>query len=109
MSPSFIHSFRHLLAAAAGLGALAAIAIACESGGGGLIGDGCQSTADCQNQYTCLPVDDAGACSSSAMTCQQSCSDPGDCMIIATNWTCTPMICAQPSGNSGICTIMPTP
>jgi hypothetical protein len=108
MSQSFIHSLRYLIAGATGLGAVAAIVIACNSGGGGNLGDFCQSTADCQNQYTCLGVDDAGTCSSSTQSCQQACSDPGDCLIIGPNWTCTPMICAQPSGNSGICTIMTT-
>jgi hypothetical protein len=103
MSQGFIRSFRYLLAGATGFGALAAIAIACTSGGGGNIGDGCQSSADCQNQYECLAVDDAGACSNTGMTCQQACQS--ECLILGSNWVCTPMDCAGP-GNSGICTLL---
>ncbi len=99
MSPSFIRYFRYLLAGAAGLAALAAIAAACGSGGGGNIGDYCMNSNDCQNQYECLPVDDAGACSKTTTTCQQACTSM--CDILGGNWTCEMVEC----GNPGLCAL----
>lgn len=106
MSKPFLPSFSYLVAGATGLAAAGAIAIACTSGSGGDIGDGCQSSADCQNQYECLGVDDAGVCSTTSMTCQQACSS--ECDILGSNWVCTPMKCAG-MDNSGICTLEKTP
>ncbi len=106
MSLSFLHSFRFALSAAAAIGAVAAFTFACTSAGGGNLGDSCQSESDCQNQYECLAVDDAGMCNAKALTCQQACTGPGDCVIVGANFNCTPMDCAGP-GNSGICTSSP--
>lgn len=109
MSPLFNGSLRYSLAAAAVLAAfagLAALAGACLSSGGGNLGDPCMSATDCQNQYECLGIDDAGSCNPKTLTCQQACQSLANCQIVGANYTCTPIDCAGP-GNTGICTAGP--
>jgi hypothetical protein len=95
-----LHSLRYSLLGAAVLAVLGAFA--CVSGNGGNIGDGCQSSMDCANQYECLAIDDAGACSSTSRTCQQACASTANCLSVGSNYNCIPLKCAGVD-NSGVC------
>ena len=99
MSQPLIQSLRYSLTGAAVLAVLAALA--CVSGSAGSIGDPCQSSMDCDN-HECLAIDDAGACSTTGLTCQQPCSSIANCLSLGANYTCTPLKCAGP-GNSSVC------
>ena len=76
-------------------------AFACVSGNSGSVGTPCQSSMDCNN-LECLPIDDAGTCSTTGLTCQQGCSSTANCLSIGPNYTCKPLKCAGPD-NSAVC------
>jgi hypothetical protein len=99
MSQPRTPALRYSLIGAALIAVLAALA--CVSASGGNIGDPCQSAMDCNN-YQCLAIDDAGACSTTVKTCQQACGSNSQCLIIGTNYNCTPLKCAGPD-NSAVC------